>query len=232
MSPVHWWMMVPHDSFSLITLSILNRFSLKFLRRHNECVDTLWLYSSLIFSKPPNWQVFMSLIVESIWIHWSCLQSHDLMIALNFQSNDTVVITMVVAQSQARKCDIWSATVFKKLKNQAGQSSTIPTSISSCRSPADVLWVLDANWWKVQVLMDLWATVYTNNSLPKMMESTIYTKILRACLLTDAALHISLLQAAKCPISSDLPSHSPSAPPETARMATMFHPHVLCCRSL
>ena len=33
-----------------------------------------------------------------------------------------------------------------------------------------------------------------------------------------AARHISLLQAAKCPIRSDLLSHSPSAPPETARM--------------
>ena len=28
----------------------------------------------------------------------------------------------------------------------------------------------------------------------------------------------SLLQAAKCPITSDLPSHSPSAPQETQRM--------------
>ena len=55
-------------------------------------------------------------------------------------------------------------------------------------------------------------------SMPKMMEGKIYTKTLRACLLTDAALNISLLQAAKCPISSDLPSHSPSAPQETEQM--------------
>ena len=41
---------------------------------------------------------------------------------------------------------------------------------------------------------------------------------MRACLLTDAALHISLLQAVKCPISSDLPSHSPSALQETQRI--------------
>ena len=38
---------------------------------------------------------------------------------------------------------------------------------------------------------------------------------MRTCLLTEAALHIYLLQAAKCPISSDLPSHSPQ---ETQRM--------------
>ena len=51
-----------------------------------------------------------------------------------------------------------------------------------------------------------------------MMEGKTYTKTLKSCLLTDAALHISLLQAAKCPISSDLPSHSPSAAQETEQM--------------
>ena len=54
--------------------------------------------------------------------------------------------------------------------------------------------------------------------------ATIYAKddgrqnLYKNCLLTDAALNISLLQAAKCPISSDLPSHSPSAPQETEQM--------------
>ena len=43
-------------------------------------------------------------------------------------------------------------------------------------------------------LEDLWATVYARNSLPKMMEGKAYTKTLRACLLTDAALHYLLLQ--------------------------------------
>ena len=42
--------------------------------------------------------------------------------------------------------------------------------------------------------------------------------ILRVCLLTNAALHISFLQAAKFPIISDLPYHSPSAPQETERI--------------
>ena len=36
--------------------------------------------------------------------------------------------------------------------------------------------------------------------------------------MTDAALHIAIQQAAKCPISSDLKPHSPSAPQETKRM--------------
>lgn len=42
-------------------------------------------------------------------------------------------------------------------------------------------------------LDEIWATVYARKSLPKMMEEKAYTKTLRACLLTDAALHIVLI---------------------------------------
>ena len=69
------------------------------------------------------------------------------------------------------------------------------------------------------VIDGLWPTIYAKNSLPKMMEGKTYTKTLRSCLLTDAALlYIYLLRAAKCPINSDLPSYSPSAPQETKQM--------------
>ena len=43
-------------------------------------------------------------------------------------------------------------------------------------------------------LEDLWATSCARKSLPKMMEGKAYTKTLRACLLTDAALHLVLLK--------------------------------------
>jgi hypothetical protein len=43
-------------------------------------------------------------------------------------------------------------------------------------------------------LEDLWSQVYARNSLRKMMEGKSYTKTLRACLMTDAALHILLFQ--------------------------------------
>ena len=42
-------------------------------------------------------------------------------------------------------------------------------------------------------LDDVWAEVYARNSLRKMLEGKSYAKTLRACLLTDAALHILLL---------------------------------------
>ena len=43
-------------------------------------------------------------------------------------------------------------------------------------------------------LEELWETAYALKSIPKMMEGKAYAKTLRACLLTDAALHLVLMQ--------------------------------------
>ena len=40
---------------------------------------------------------------------------------------------------------------------------------------------------------EIWCTVYPKKSIPKMIEGKAYAKCLRACLLTDAALHLTLL---------------------------------------
>ena len=40
---------------------------------------------------------------------------------------------------------------------------------------------------------EIWCTVCAKKSLPKMTEGKAYAKCLRACLLTDAALHLTLL---------------------------------------
>ena len=42
-------------------------------------------------------------------------------------------------------------------------------------------------------LKKVWSTVYKENSLPKMLEGKAYSRCLRACLLTDTALHFTLL---------------------------------------
>ena len=42
-------------------------------------------------------------------------------------------------------------------------------------------------------LKEVWSTVYKENSLPKMLEEKAYSHCLRACLLTDTALHFTLL---------------------------------------
>ena len=42
-------------------------------------------------------------------------------------------------------------------------------------------------------LKELWSTVYQETSLPKMIEGKAYSGYLRAVLLTDYALHLSLL---------------------------------------
>ena len=44
-------------------------------------------------------------------------------------------------------------------------------------------------------LKDLLSTLYQKNSLPKMMEGKAYSRCLRAVLLTDSALHFTLLSS-------------------------------------
>lgn len=46
-------------------------------------------------------------------------------------------------------------------------------------------------------LEQLWNTVYALKSINKMMEGKSYSKALRACLLTDAALHVLMLECSK-----------------------------------
>ena len=42
-------------------------------------------------------------------------------------------------------------------------------------------------------LKEVWSTVHKENPLPKMLEGKAYSRCLRACLLTDTALHFTLL---------------------------------------
>ena len=54
---------------------------------------------------------------------------------------------------------------------------------------------LGASWklMKGAGLKELWSTIYQENSLPKMIEGKAYSRCPRALLLTDSALHFSLL---------------------------------------
>ena len=43
-------------------------------------------------------------------------------------------------------------------------------------------------------LEELWGEVYARKTIPKMIEGKAYSKCVRACMLTDAALHLTLLK--------------------------------------
>ena len=52
-------------------------------------------------------------------------------------------------------------------------------------------------------LDELCETAYAKNSIPKMIQGKAYSKCLRACLLTDAALHLVLLKSASNTMEDD-----------------------------
>ena len=145
------------------------------------------------------------------------------MIPLNPQSNQAVFIPINFVRSQARICGMCCGNLtfdqplyLKSFKIKQGNHPQFQHLFFPVGGFHQLMSIVGA---RCKLMEDsgldgLSPTIYANNSLPKMMES----KTLRSYLLTDAALHISLLRAAKCPISSDLPSHSPSAPQETEEM--------------
>ena len=44
-------------------------------------------------------------------------------------------------------------------------------------------------------MKEVWSTVFKENSLPKILKGKAYSRCLRACLLTDTALHFTLLSS-------------------------------------
>ena len=67
---------------------------------HFLLMDTLWLYSTIFIKKPPNWQGFMSQIVNG---HFECTAViFNPMIPLNPETNESVYSTMLFVKEQAK----------------------------------------------------------------------------------------------------------------------------------
>ena len=134
------------------------------------------------------------------------------MVPLNPETNEAVQSTMVFVMNQAHKAGMCCATLtfdqplylrayrlkaddpqsFSKLFLRLGGFHLLVSYLGAgCKLMED------------SGLEDLWETVYARKSIPKMMEGKAYSKTLRACLLTDAALHLVLLPSEMAPLTSD-----------------------------
>ena len=180
-----------------------------------ECLDTLWLYSSRMNPNPPNWQGFMSKVVNGPCKCTTIV--YNPMIPLNPSSDDAVYSTMSFVMAEAKMAGMCCATLtfdqplylksfkikednhpeFKKMYLRLGGFHQLMSFLGAgCK-------VMEGSG-----LEDLWATVYARNSLLKLFEGKAYTKILRACILTDTALHMTLLaeDASEDPPGEDNPN--------------------------
>ena len=166
----------------------------------------------------------MSSIVKSTYECTAVV--YNPMIPLNPQTNEAVFSTMIFVQFQARKCGMCCGTLtfdqprysksFKIKQDNHPQFQHIFLRVGGFHQLMSFMGA-GCKLMEDSGLDGLWATDYAKNSLPKVMEGKAHTKTLRACLLTNAALHIFLLQTAKCPIINSY-YHSPSAPQETERI--------------
>lgn len=169
---------------------------LKFLE-----LDTLWLLSSVYIKSTPNWQGFMSEISTG---HCICTSvTYNPMIPLNPQTNEAVYSTMKFVDAQRRQRQQCCAQLtfdqplyakayrirhdnpieFDHLQLRLGGFHQLMSFLGAgCKCMED------------SGLEELWETVYACKSLPKMIDGKSYSRTLRACLLTDAALHAILLE--------------------------------------
>ena len=97
----------------------------------NEFVDTLWLYSSLIF---PKKRLTGKCLCPQLWRVYKCTDPLEpsqkpkpylLQWFLSSLKHQNVACAVELLH-------LISHTVFEKFQNQAGQSSTVSTSVSSC----------------------------------------------------------------------------------------------------
>ena len=86
----------------VIILSILNQFSLKLLWRQISVLKLCGYILAWYSPKASSWHVFMSTIVEIIWMHWS---------PWTLTRNEAIFITMIFVQSRALKCGMCCRTL-------------------------------------------------------------------------------------------------------------------------
>ena len=164
-------------------------------------LDTLWLYSSKLHPSPPNWQGFMATVTQGTWQTTTVV--YNPMVPLNPGTDDAVYSTMSYVRQQATKAGMCCATLtfdqplyLKAYKIKCDNPQEFSQLFLRLGGFHLLMSFLGAGCKLMEGsgLEELWATVYANNSIPKMMEGKAYSRTLRACLLTDAALHLVLLQ--------------------------------------
>ena len=156
-------------------------------------MDNLWLYSTLFTKQPPKWQGFMSQVVDG---HFECKRVvFNPMVSLNPEPN-------LLVKEQARSAGMCCATLTfnqplylkaNKIRYDSGNEfKSIYLRLGGFHQLMSFLGA-GCKLFEVGGIEEIWSNVYKKNSIPKMIEGKTYSKCLRACLLTDVALHITLL---------------------------------------
>ena len=160
-----------------------------------------WQVSSFIVKNPPNWQGFMASIVHGTDLPSKIKfhpvvpldpSSYEAVIALcHLYVNNYKKIRSAVPVLHLISPSIWKACEIKEDKSP--ELDNIHLKLGGFHQLMSFLGA-GCKLMEDTGLRELWSTVYKENSLPKMMEGKACSRCLRACLLTDSALHLFCLQ--------------------------------------
>ena len=163
-------------------------------------LDLYWIFCSLFMKNAQNWHGFMANIIHGK--HLPAQVKYHPNIPLDPSSYDAVYSTMSFVKQEIKQQRIccmsltfdlplfWKASEIKADKSP--EFDCIHLKLGGFRQlmsfmGAGCKLMQDAG------LKEVWSTVYKENSLPKMLQGKAYSRCLRACLLTDTALHFTLL---------------------------------------
>ena len=161
--------------------------------------DLYWTFCSLFRKSTPNWHGFMANITHGT--HLPAQVKYHPNIPLDPSFYDAVYSTMCFVKEQIKQKKIsctsltfdyplfWKASEIKEDKYP--EFDCIHLKLGGFHQ---LMSFLGAGCKLMQDAgLKVWSTVYKENSLPKMLEGKAYSRCLRACLLTDTALHFTLM---------------------------------------
>ncbi len=166
-----------------------------------EYADLLWLYSMKLSLSPPNWQGFMSKLYKGAFQCTTVL--FNPMIPLNPLTNESVYSTMSYVMKQASLAKMCCATLtfdqplyLKALKIKEDSNPEFNHLFVRLGGFHQLMSFLGSGCKMMEAsgLEDVWELAYARNSLPKMMNGKAYSRTLRAVLLTEAALYLTLMK--------------------------------------
>ena len=156
-----------------------------------EHLDLLWSISSRFCRYPPNWQGFMSKVVNGGSEMMKCTTViYNPMIPLNPSTDDAVYSTMCFVLKQAKLAGLCCATLtfdqplfFKciKIKHDSGES--FKHLFVRLGGFHQLMSFLGAGCKHLEAggLEELWGTVYARDSLPKMIDGKAYGLFVNRC---------------------------------------------------
>ena len=154
-----------------------------------------WIFYSLSMKNAPIWHGFTAHIIHAK--HLPAYTYHpkhtvrSLLVWCNIQHHVLCQAANLTEEDLLHESHVWPTAVCQSIRNQGWQISWVRLHSLEFRRFLQLSFIgAGCKLMQDAGLSEVWSTVYKENSLPEMLKGKACS---RACLLTDTALHFTLL---------------------------------------